>query len=919
MLKIKSDNDALNDESQWLGELLDIAVLQTAGGESLQLVDVVRRLSINHRAGMKGAGEQLQTLLASLTFDQLRQVIRALTIFLDLTNVAEDRHRLRVLRDRAFALDPQPRAESVQAALLQLKESGKSADDVRELLDRIRIELVFTAHPTEAKRRSVRSKLRRVRRLLAQKDSIEPLPSESKRLDRAIRGEITKLWLTDFIRPWRPTVLQEVKRGLSIKPNLWRETPRIMDEVREAFFRTFPGEPLDIGPCISFGTWIGGDRDGHPYVTTEVTEQTIQWLRQSAIELHNSVCDDLFDSLSISTRQLSAATVQSLPIEAAAEKWPPLDTILREIPPNEVYRRWLAVIRWRLERTAQKSLRNHAVEGAYASECDLYADVTRLGDALRATKASELLVEEVLAWLERIHVFGFHLARLDVRQDSRLYRGVVDELLQKSGLCKTPSKLAEADRQELLASTMAAPLDLSDDRLSTESTETLSMFRLLRRVVRQFGRHMLGSQVVSMTHEPSDIIGVLWLWNHADSQSHSDTTESIPALPVVPLFETIHDLQQAPRIMESLLQLPSYREHVQRQGNRQTVMLGYSDSTKDGGYLAACWSLHQCQRQLDDLASREGIRLTFFHGRGGSLGRGGGPAARSILSLPRRAFHGSIRLTEQGEVLSDRYDDPRIAHRHLEQLMWSSLLAAGLPEPQLPDRWYQAMQQWAESSFAAYRRLIEQPEFVRFFRLATPINEIEQLPIGSRPSRRRSSSSLSDLRAIPWVFSWTQSRCLIPAWYGLGTAMSADADDAERLEELKSMYQQWPFFRAMIDNAELALAKTDPSISRRYAQLASKSPALWNIAGMIAAEFKESRRVVLRITGHRELLDGIPWLKESIRVRNQYIDPLNFIQVELLGRLQALGSGNSDDDEDELRHLTRLTINGLAAGMRTSG
>jgi phosphoenolpyruvate carboxylase len=366
-----------------------------------------------------------------------------------------------------------------------------------------------------------------------------------------------------------------------------------------------------------------------------------------------------------------------------------------------------------------------------------------------------------------------------------------------------------------------------------------------------------------------------------------------------------------------MLSIPAYREHLRKQNDLQTIMLGYSDSTKDGGYLTACWSLYQAQQSLVKVAAQHGVKLTFFHGRGGSLGRGGGPTARSIMSLPPGSFRGSMRLTEQGEVLADRYDDPAIAHRHLEQVIWSSLLAAGNPAHPPSDEWLATMERISANSFMQYRELLEQPRFVEFFRCVTPISDIEQLPIGSRPSRRVPGGGLSDLRAIPWVFSWTQSRCLLPAWYGMGAAMKPLLDAPLQHAVLKSMYREWPFFRAVVDNAELALAKSDMEIASHYAALAGDQPALKPIADMLAKEFELACNVVLKLTGRSELLDGTPWLKESIRVRNRFIDPLNLTQVELLRRSRQAQLSNQQ--AEELRHLTRLTINGIAAGMRTSG
>jgi phosphoenolpyruvate carboxylase len=385
----------------------------------------------------------------------------------------------------------------------------------------------------------------------------------------------------------------------------------------------------------------------------------------------------------------------------------------------------------------------------------------------------------------------------------------------------------------------------------------------------------------------------------------------------VPLLETIEDLAHGPAILRRLLENPTYREHVRRLGDQQMIMLGYSDSTKDGGYLSACWGLYTAQQKLVQVAAEFGVQVTFFHGRGGSLGRGGGPAARSILSLPRDSFTGRIRITEQGEVLAERYDHPPIAYRHLEQLVWSSLLAAGEPNEPEPPEWDATIAAMAERSLACYRRLVEHAGFVEFFRLVTPISEIEQLPIGSRPSRRKPDGGLGDLRAIPWVFSWTQARCLLPAWYGLGTAIERALDDGvATLRDLQQMYRKWPFFRAMIDNAELALAKSDMEIAGEYFSLATQNDDLNEMVGWLVDEFETTRRMVLDLAERKELLDGIPWLRESIRVRNRFIDPLNLIQVELLRRG---ADPETLSDPEEQRHLTRLTINGIAAGMRTSG
>ncbi len=902
----------MRSEIGFLGMLLGDIVRQFAGNDTFDTVEELRRIAWARRVGQEGAERRMTEIIAGLGNRELHVVIRAFSIFLDLLNIVEDRKRVKVLRERAADAYPEPPLESIGDAILELKAAGKSINELQRLLERLKIELVFTAHPTDAKRRSIRHKLTRLRELLTRRDR-ESMPAERTQTEQQMRAELAKWWQTDFIRPWRPSVLQEVGRGLSIKPVLWDEVPKMLGELQRWVTEYFDGEVSLSQPCLTFGSWIGGDRDGHPGVTAEVTEQTFVWLRQEALKFHLAACDQLFDSLSLSQRQMHISDALRDAVTTACETWPHLEQRIAAIPPFEICRRYLEIIHWRLQQTEQITLAASPIDGAYACPLELRADVDRLFACLAESTAGELVASEVRAWLHRIDAFGFHLARLDIRQNAHQYREVVEELLQHAGICDDPHTLDERARQRELVRTLGQEVSLQEQSLSPLARETLNLFRLLHRVVNAFGVQAIGGQVISMTGAASDVLTVLWFWKLTEDK----TVDKDEALPIAPLFETIEDLQQGPGILAEMLAIDAYRQHLKRQSDWQVIMLGYSDSTKDGGYLSACWWLHEAQKNLSDTASSHGVQLTFFHGRGGSLGRGGGPAARSILSLPSGTFRGSLRLTEQGEVLADRYDDPAIAHRHLEQVLWSSLLAAGKPAAADNRDWSALMEQLSEVSYQNYRQLIEQVDFVAYFRQVTPISEIERLPIGSRPSRRRGEASLSDLRAIPWVFSWTQSRCLIPAWYGIGSAIGPLTEDPGKRETLREMYQQWPFFRACIDNAELALAKSDLSILQQYAKLASNQAALAKIASTVAEEYRQSCDAVLALTEKDELLDGTPWLKESIRVRNRYIDPLNFIQVELLRRGQ--GRDVEDESESEWRHLTRLTINGIAAGMRTSG
>lgn len=918
-------NPELRSEIRFLGTILGDTIRELEGVDAFNLIEDLRKAAWDRRTGAENADQRMTDRIANLSNEQLLVTTRVFTVFLDLLNLVEDRRRVRVLGERARGVYPRPCNESIRDAILQLHSSGTTAAEMQALLDQLHIELVFTAHPTDAKRRSVRSKLTAIRSLLATLD-LDPLPEQRDRIEKEIRTELAKLWQTDFIRPWRPTVMQEVSRGLSIKPVLWDEIPHLDEELRRGITENY-GDAVRLNrPCLTFGSWIGGDRDGHPGVTEAVTRETVNWLRREALEFHLKTCVACFNALSLSSQHVPLGDNLQVAISLAESKYPDLKDRICSLPPGELCRRWLATIGWRLERSQQALLSRSKVElsesnidsGAYRSADELATDIRLLIDALQTTPAGEYGAVSLRQWLVQIETFGFHLARLDVRQNAKVYTNVMDAILRRGGHCEDWKSLDEAGRVQFLEDTLEVRLSLTVEEKESDGLEyeTLAMFRMLHDLTQSFTNSAFGAHVISMAAAASDVLTVLWLWQQ--TATNTDASAMAPlGLPIAPLLETIDDLQRGPEILAGMLNIPAYRTYLSKQGDHQIIMLGYSDSTKDGGYLTACWSLYQAQKQLVEVAAQHNVKLTFFHGRGGSLGRGGGPAARSIMSLPAGSFGGSMRLTEQGEVLADRYDDPAIAHRHLEQVIWSALLAAGNPT-QLPlEQWLTTADRISAASFVSYRKLLEQPQFVEFFRTATPISDIEQLPIGSRPSRRNPSGDLSDLRAIPWVFSWTQSRCLLPAWYGMGAAMKPLMDDPQHSLLLKSMYHDWPFFRALVDNAELALAKSDMQIASHYADLAAEQPALKPIANMIADEFELACDVVLQLTGRTQLLDSTPWLKESIRVRNRFIDPLNLTQIELLrrSRQQRL----TEQEIEQLRHLTRLSINGIAAGMRTSG
>jgi len=912
-----TDNDPLRRDVRLLGDMLGEVIVEQHGPEQLLLVQQIRQLARERRGNVLGAEAELARRIAALTEDDIRIVARALSIFFDLSNLAEDRHRVRVLRKREQDRYPAPIGESLGAAIQQLHAAGFTAEKVQQALDRLHIELVFTAHPSEAKRRSVRSKLRRMRKAVMELDRGDSLPRDRDRWMAQLRSDMTVLWQTEFLRPNRPTVMEEVERGLSIMPRLWEVTPAVYDALRQALKTYFPNDSFRLPSFLHFGSWIGGDRDGHPYVTSDITRRTLLWLRDTAIDRHRERAQAAFDYLTIAVDDDSVGHPLVSRVAEAAERWPDFAESISRVGKHEVYRRWIKLIDWRLAQSRLTELDSPPSDGAYLDGVELENDVGMLCESLQSVLGPVLESTEVRRWHDLTRTFGLYLTKLDVRQDARRYRETMTEIFAQLGETPKFGELDEPARQDVLNRTLGTKKPLRESELSAAAQETLNLFRLLHATTQRLGPAALGGHVISMTRYPSDMLTVLWLWHRASVEQAPDVKPSAD-LKIIPLFEKIGDLKNAATTLSAILKQPAYAEYLSRQERRQTVMVGYSDSTKDGGYLAACWGLYLAQDRLHAVADEHDVRLTFFHGRGGSLGRGGGPAARGILSLPPHTLDGSLRLTEQGEVLAERYDDVDIAYRHLEQVSWATLVAANLEAPIVKPEWTACMDSLAERSLVVYRELVDQPGFIEYFDEATPIEEIENLPIASRPSRRTGQRTLVDLRAIPWVFAWTQNRCLIPAWYGLGAALSdIKYRDRAGWQTVCEMYRQWPFFQATIDNAALALAKADMYIGQRYSELSACAERQQRIWVLIAAERDRSRQAILDIVGGSELLASTPWFQGSIEVRNPSIDPLNLIQIELLRRRRE--QTPLAGDCDPLRDLLRLTVQGIAAGMRTTG
>jgi phosphoenolpyruvate carboxylase len=917
------NDDLLRRDVRLLEGVLEGVIVELAGQETFDRLAVIRRLARERRGGEHAAEQPLAERIESLEPATARDVVQAMTIYFDLVNIAEDRQRVRVLRDRERTSFPEPLGESLAAGLKELRQLGLGPAEVQQALDRLAIELVFTAHPSEAKRRSIRARLRRMRACLKRLDTADILPREKATLESELRSELAILWQSDFLRPSRPTVLDEVERGLSIMPRLWSAVTDVYAALRRGLAATFPEAHFTIPRFLSFGSWMGGDRDGNPFVTAEITEQTLIRLRRAAIDTHLQWCRRLHDMLTISLKSAPGAHELLARLEELRQQWPQLDRTESTIPPNEAYRQWLRMIRLRLEASRADSLNEPLSPLAYTDLADFEADVARIVDGLDRDHGLSLDAP-ARQWLDLVRTFGLHMTRLDIRQDARRYEEILGDIFAAIG--RLPEKAAyaalpDADRSRLLIETMGSVGDLPTETLDPLTSDTLQLFATLQRASVRFGAGCLGGSIISLTRTPADVLAVLWLWRWAVGRAEAQGEPvSDHTIAIVPLFEKIGDLAHAEETLAAILDEPAYADHLARSGNRQIVMVGYSDSTKDGGYLAACWGLQDAQRRLHDIAEARSVGLTFFHGRGGSLGRGGGPAARGILSLPAKSLDGSLRLTEQGEVLAERYDDAEIASRHLEQVSWATLVASSVRRVDPEPAWTELAEQMSVRSREVYRELVDQPGFISYFSQTTPIEDIENLPIASRPSRRRGERSLDDLRAIPWVFAWTQNRCMIPAWYGLGTALiEIKYDDRQQWRTVCDMYRGWPFFQATIDNATLALAKADMVIAQRYSELCSDNDIRRRIWQRIAAERDKARQAILDIVGGGELLANTPWFQRSIEARNPSIDPLNLIQIEFMRRRAAAPQADDGQLDPAVGDLLRLCVQGIAAGMRTTG
>jgi phosphoenolpyruvate carboxylase len=906
----------LRADIRLLGRVLGDVIRDQAGDSVFDLVERTRVESQRlRREG--GPADALIGHLSALDHRATLHVVRAFSHFALLANLAEDLHEDRGRR-RAELAGTDPAPGTLDLALARIDQAAPDGATVADVLRDAVVSPVFTAHPTEVRRKTVFEVQTRITDLIRLRDRTDLDPRERSRWDADLWRTVLTLWQTALLRLERPRLADEIAEGLGYyRLSLFEVVPALDATVRRALQGRWPDRDLLPRPLVRPGSWIGGDRDGNPFATAETLDLAMRRQAGTALTHYLDEVDRLGIELSMSIRLVQPTPGLTALVTAAAPATYSAD---------EPYRQALQGIHARLAATAHRVLghvpaphRPHADLPAYEQPGELVADLDTVDASLRSHGAAVLADDRLARLRHAVEVFGFHLCGLDLRQNAAVHEQVVAELLAWADVTDDYRALPEADRVALLVGELRTrrPLTSPDAVLSEQAHGEIEVFRAAARAIRQLGPEAVPHHVVSMCESVSDVLEVALLLKEAGLDGSGGATRArMPGL--VPLFETIDDLDRAGQVMGELLAVPEYRSLLAEHDDVQEVMLGYSDSNKDGGYLAANWAVYRAEIDLVEVCRAAGVRLRLFHGRGGTVGRGGGPSYEAVLAQPAGSVQGSLRLTEQGEVRAARYAEPGPARRHLEALVAATLESSLLDVEGLGDdapAAYALMDDLAASARRAYRSLVYETDgFVDWFRAATPLTEIAELNIGSRPASRSTSPRIEDLRAIPWVFSWTQARILLPGWYGTGTALDDwIGGDPARLDHLRELHARWPFLRTVLSNMDMVLAKSDLNVARRYAGLVPDADLRDRVFDRIVAEHQRTVRVLLDITGRDGLVADNPPLARSLRYRFPYVDTLNHLQVELLTRWRA------GDHDDLTKRGIQLTINGLATALRNSG
>ncbi len=899
----------LSNSIHLLGDILGKVISELESPELFAIEERIRAAAKDRRGGNVDAAKQLEAEVEALNIDAARAVSAAFTSYFDLVNLAEENQRVQQLREREKDLSPNPLDESVADAIALLKKEGVTHEQMQSLLQDLSIELVLTAHPTESRRRTMIAKLQRLARLLDELSNENLSLRKVEIIHAKIHAEVVALWLTDRHRVARPAATDEVRTGLYFVESVFFDAlPALYNDLSHALASHYP-EINSPSNWLQLASWMGGDRDGNPNVTHQVTAETLRLHRGLAMESNRQTLQGLARRLSMSDRRLPPPPELTAWLESR-RPLPPHAAFVEERYGAEPYRLVLSLLSADLKNASTDGMTERLLDNKPHQARINLSQLLKPIDIIAAHIPASLAQDEIKNIRNQLHIFGLHMMRLDIREESSRFNAAVDETLRALNITPDFINMSDEEKFPILTQLLSAPLpELSTQPGVTPATaETWSLFQLITRVREVYGAELLGPVVISMCKSAADVLCVLLLarWSGCDH-----------AMQIVPLFETIEDLKAAPSILENLFSLPAYRKHLSTCNDAQMVMIGYSDSNKDGGYVMANWALYQGQENLTTVTQKHKIKLTIFHGRGGTIARGGGPANRAIRAQPIGSINGRFRLTEQGETIASRYSNPELAHRHLEQIVHAVLLASSPTKKQteIPTPWRTNMDAMSAKAQSVYRQLVyETPGFIGFWQAATPLDEIKRLHFGSRPAARAQSSEVTKIRAIPWVFSWMQSRFNLPGWFGLGAALVSTKDTGL----LREMYAGWSFFKSMLDNTEMSLIKADMDIASLYVDLVPDKNVAANIFNTIQAEYNQTRDIVLSISGHTNLLDAEPITQTAVQLRNPYVDPLNYIQVEMLRRIRVVSDSESAEAQT-LREVIGLTINGIAAGLRNTG
>ena len=943
-----------------LGDMLGQTIIEQEGREDFELEEKLRKLSKKVRSA-KSAGARARYLaemtrtIGSLSNEDCLLMIHSFSTYFQLVNLAEDHNRVRILRERE---EEEPKksssnssrskagksarvAESVYDLVLTLKEKGFSFDEVLAFLKTLKVELVLTAHPNEARRRTILEKTFEISGLLERLDASSNLtPLEKEQILLEMRAHVTSLWQTDEVRDRTLSVWDEVKIGLYyLKEIVFPVIPTVYARLEDALSQAFGVESANqVQPFIFFGSWRGADRDGNPNVTPELTLETAKLLRETIIKLYDDALFDITDKLSQSTQiaQFSEELLDS--VETEKQLRPDVWEEIRSSDEHEPYRAKLTFMHNRLMETLKE---DDVASGRprYKHSSEFVSDLLMIYSSLAQNKAAVVARAFVLPLIRQAETFGFEFAFLDVRQHSKKHEAIVAEILAHNNLCSDYAKLPEDEKSKLLTDLILKQDRLQDGEVAVpgnwrneEAQSNFQVFSMIREVHEKYSEEVIPTYIISMSDAESDVLEILFLMKLSKLV---DFDSGRSGLDVVPLFETIDDLRNAGSIMERLLNNPAYQRQLALRANSQEIMLGYSDSTKDGGYITSRWELYKADSALSRLFSDRAIKLTFFHGRGGSISRGGEPTIEAIRSEPVESYSGRIKITEQGEVIPSNYSTAGLAVRHLEQVTFGMALAMldnkehwkespGEPASSLDSEWTEQMEEMSRENYSRFSNFVyETPEFREYFRDATPIRELALLNIASRPVSRKGTIEIEDVRAIPWIFAWTQNRHLFPGWYPAGYVLDKFIHRRkEGLEELRRMYREWFFFRTVIDNLQMILIKADFMIAELYSQLEKDERIRLKIFQEIKSEYELTIKMILQITSQSKLLEKNTLLRHSIEVRNPYIDPMNHIQVKLIKERRAESSAIDEATNEENYVVStglRVSIVGIASGMKNTG